>query len=151
MKKLYVFMMAVLGVGVLCLGIVAQLLAATPYDDPRGEGLEGAVLRLCDAAIDFAEKGNYDRAIALFSKALEINPRYAAAYNNRGVAYAKGKGQYDKAISDYNKAIEINPGLAEAYDNRGITYKEKACSDWERACQLGLCKAYEVAKRKGDC
>jgi tetratricopeptide (TPR) repeat protein len=85
------------------LGLPLNHLQHPPLDDPRGESLEGAVFELCDAAIDFAEKGNYDRAIALFSKALEINPRYAAAYNNRGIAYAKGKGQYDKAISDYTK------------------------------------------------
>jgi Flp pilus assembly protein TadD len=156
MKKPYLFIIIVFYVGVLCLGIAAQSLAAPPLDDPRGKGLEGAVFELCDAAIDFAKKGHYDRAIALFSKALEINPRYAEAYNNRGIVYAKGKGQNDKAISDFIKAIEINPELADFYDNRGITYerlgdKEKACSDWKWACQLGSCKAYEAAKRKGDC
>jgi tetratricopeptide (TPR) repeat protein len=52
--------------------------------------------------------GEYDRAISDFTKALEIDQRYADAYYNRGLAY-KYKGQYDKAITDYNKAIEINP------------------------------------------
>jgi Flp pilus assembly protein TadD len=84
-----------------------------------------------------------------------INPRHADAYNNRGVAYAKGKGQYDKAISDFNRAIEINPRNATVYENRGIAYeslgdKEKACSDWKRACQLGSCKAYKAAHGSGQ-
>ena len=49
-------------------------------------------------------------------------PKYADAYNNRGVAYAK-LGDYRQAISDYDRAIEINPEYAEAYYNRGIAYQ----------------------------
>ena len=32
--------------------------------------------------------GQYDRAIAFLNKAIEINPRLAEAYYNRGLAYA---------------------------------------------------------------
>ena len=101
------------------------------------------------------EEDQYDRAIAYFSKVIEINPRADKIYFIRGVAYDK-KGQYDKAISDYNKAIEINPRYAEAYNNRGVAYYHKArhdiaCSDWKRACELGFCEGYEWAKRKDVC
>ncbi len=41
-----------------------------------------------------------------FNKAIEINPKFAEAYNNRGLAYYI-KGQHDKAISDCTKAKEI--------------------------------------------
>jgi len=53
-------------------------------------------------------EGQYDQAIALFSEAIEINPRNADAYHNRGLAYAL-KGQLEKATSDLNKAIELDP------------------------------------------
>lgn len=53
-------------------------------------------------------KGEYDKAIADYTKAIEIDPRYAFAYNNRGLAWGK-KGEYDKAIADYTKAKEVNP------------------------------------------
>ena len=69
-------------------------------------------------------KSQYDKAISDYTKAIEINPRFAEAYYNRGLAYGK-KGQYDKAISDYTKAIEINPRFAEAYNNRGDAYGRK--------------------------
>ena len=49
-----------------------------------------------------------DRAIADFTKAIEINLQDADAYNNRGTAYV-GKGEIDRAIADYSRAIEINP------------------------------------------
>ena len=53
-------------------------------------------------------KGELDKAIADFSKAIEIDPKSAIAYNNRGWAY-EGKKDYDRAIADYSKAIEIDP------------------------------------------
>ena len=39
---------------------------------------------LYNQGTDFVEEGQYDRAIAYFSKAIEINPTYAKAYSNRG-------------------------------------------------------------------
>ena len=91
--------------------------------------------------IALLEEGQYDRAIAYFNKAIELNPRDADAYNNRGLAYFEGKGQYDKAIVDYNKAIELNPRSAAAYNNRGLAYGykgkyDKAISDCNKAIEL---------------
>jgi len=93
-------------------------------------------------------KGQYDKAISDYNKAIAINPRDPEAYNNRGVAY-KNKGKYSKAISDYNKAIKINPGFVEAYNNRGVAYKDKgkhdnAISDYSKAIEInpGLAGAY---------
>ena len=37
-----------------------------------------------------------------------IDPKYADAYNNRGLAY-RAKGDYDHAIADYNEAIRLDP------------------------------------------
>ena len=104
----------------------------------------------------YYNKGQYDRAIEDYNKAIAINPNYANAYNNRGLAYDK-KGQHDRAIENYNKVIAINPNHADAYYNRGVTYlvklgnKEKGCSDLRKACELGQCRNYELAKKKGDC
>ena len=53
------------------------------------------------------DKGEYDSAIANYTKAIDINARDAVAYNNRGIAY-RAKGDNDSAIADYTKAIEIN-------------------------------------------
>ena len=54
----------------------------------------------------FLGKGNYDRAIRDYDKAIELKPDFAVAYSNRGVAYAK-KGDYPRAVVDYDKAIEL--------------------------------------------
>ena len=69
-------------------------------------------------------KGEYDSAIVDYTKAIELNPDYAEAYNNRGVAYHLKK-EYDSAIIDFSKAIELNPDYAIAYNNRGRAYGVK--------------------------
>ncbi len=73
---------------------------------------------------------DYDKAISDYNKAIELNPNFDTAYNNRGFAYDE-KGEYDKAISDYNKAIEINPNFDTAYNNRGSAYGKKG--DYDKA------------------
>ncbi|MDD3552941.1 MAG: tetratricopeptide repeat protein [Deltaproteobacteria bacterium] len=83
-----------------------------------------------------------DRTIEDCSKAIQLNPNDADAYNNRGDAYAH-KGQYDRTIKDCDKAIQLNPNLAAAYYNRGLAYKhkgqyDKAISDFQTACDMGF-------------
>ncbi|MCA2554169.1 MAG: tetratricopeptide repeat protein, partial [Microcystis sp. M04BS1] len=75
-----------------------------------------------------------------YNKAIELNPRDAEAYLNRGVIYAR-QGKPDLALSDFNQAININPRYAEAYANRGVLYysrqeREKAIRDLRQAAEL---------------
>jgi len=80
---------------------------------------------------DLLDEGKTEEAIAEFSKAIELDPDYAPAYNNRGDAYSE-KGQHDVAIADYDKAIELDPNYAEAYNNRGEAYF------WEKQYELAI-------------
>lgn len=57
---------------------------------------------------------DYDRAIADYDQAIELNAKYAVAFSNRGAAY-RSKGRYDRAIQDYDRAIEIIPNYAVAF------------------------------------
>jgi tetratricopeptide (TPR) repeat protein len=66
----------------------------------------------------YEAKGDNERAIADFNKALDIDPRLAKAYYNRAAVY-RAKSEIDRAITDYSKAIEINPLYGHAYFNRG--------------------------------
>ena len=54
----------------------------------------------------YSNKGQYDKAIADNTKAVELNPRYAEAYHNRGVAYFLKK-DYEKAWDDVHKAQNL--------------------------------------------
>ena len=79
-------------------------------------------------------------AIADYDKAIELNPKFSAAYNNRGLA-KNHKSDYDSAISDCSKAIELDPKYAKAYHNRGWAKTEKgdydgAIADYDKFFEL---------------
>jgi len=72
----------------------------------------------------YEAKGDYDSALADYSKAIELDPKMAIAYDDRGFSYEQ-KGDHDHAIADYGKAIELNPSLALAFEDRGTSYQAK--------------------------
>lgn len=69
----------------------------------------------------YAEKGQFDRAIQDYNKAIKGDPKDDNAYNYRGVAYMKKK-QYARAVTDYNKAIRLERKNFYAYHNRALAY-----------------------------
>ena len=90
----------------------------------------------------------YREAITSYDKAIQLDPKYANAYNNRGLAYYHNKA-YDKAIADFNKAIELNPDFARAYNNRAHAYYQqkafnKAAQDVRRAQDLNFAVDPEI-------
>ncbi|MDR0569102.1 MAG: tetratricopeptide repeat protein [Spirochaetaceae bacterium] len=91
--------------------------------------------------VEHRNKGEYDKAIAEFTQAIQLKPDDAVYYNNRGVAYDK-KGEYDKAIANYTQAINLKPDNADYYNNRGQAYLwekdwQKADADFAMAKKLG--------------
>ena len=96
---------------------------------------------------DFFSRGLYllknkqfNRAIATFSKAIEANPNFAEAYNNRGVCRFY-TGDLDRAIDDYTRAVQLNPDDAEALKNRGGAWfyqksYDRAIADYTRALAI---------------
>lgn len=86
--------------------------------------------------------------IVHYSKAIEIDPDYSSAYNNRGIAKINLK-QYDKAIKGLDKAILLDPNFPFAYNNRGVAkgnlnQLEEAKKDYQKA--LSLDPNFETAK-----
>ena len=82
----------------------------------------------------------YSEAIENYSKAIELNPEFAEAYNNRGNTYY-AQGNLNQAISDYNKVIELNPISSMAYNARGNAYSSRgdisqAIADYKKALEL---------------
>jgi hypothetical protein len=121
------------------------------YDKPTPDN------KLVKRGKSLMESDSYEEAIDAFSKAIEINPRNAAAYYNRGITWSK-KGDYDLSIDDYNKALEINPRHGRAYNNRGRVWYikgdyDRACSDLRVACELrrDCCKVLDFVKKEGYC
>jgi Flp pilus assembly protein TadD len=85
--------------------------------------------------------GDYDRAIIVYTKAINIDPTFTVAYGSRGVAYYKS-GKYAESITDFTKAIELNPNYGKAHYDRGNAYiaigeHDKAEADFNKAKELG--------------
>jgi len=88
------------------------------------------------------KKGDFDQAIAYFTKVITTNPGLAEAYYNRGVMYMK-KNSLDQAISDFSKAVQLRPAYAQVFNNRAVAYynKKEYAKSWEdvrRAESLGF-------------
>jgi len=78
--------------------------------------------------------------IKLFTKAIELNPNYAVAYNNRGYTQLTQKN-FGYALRDLNQAIALNPNYSVAYNNRGNVHfqrkkYEQAMMDFDRAIAI---------------
>jgi tetratricopeptide (TPR) repeat protein len=91
---------------------------------------------------NYSDQQKWAEAITEYTKAIEIAPKLAEAYNNRASAYTE-KGDYEKAIADCTKVIEMDPESVVAYYNRSIAYLynrqyEKAVFDSEKILELGL-------------
>jgi len=88
--------------------------------------------------------GNNADAIKAFSTAIELNPQFALAYRNRGIAHVIATGildNYSHALNDFDKAIELNPQYADAYYSRGLVYGkfgnyQRALKDYTKAIEL---------------
>ena len=59
--------------------------------------------------------GNWNQAVICFSKAIKIDPAYADAHYNLGIAM-DSLGRLEESIFSYTKAIELRPDRPKLYD-----------------------------------
>ena len=61
-----------------------------------------------DFGIELAQKQLWKEAEFRWEKAVELDPTYAAAWNNLGIAYEQ-QGKFDEAKKAYDKATALDP------------------------------------------
>ena len=76
---------------------------------------------LLAASLVFPTYGIAETAADYNNRALELDPKFAAAYRRRGIV-KQAKSDLDGAIADYNRALELDPKFAIAYADRGISH-----------------------------
>lgn len=79
-------------------------------------------------------------ALEFYDKAIELDPLFVKAYNNKGTILSEMK-LYSKAIDCFSKTIEIDPFYIFGYNNIGICYcslkeYEKAIEQFDLVLQL---------------
>jgi len=141
----------------------------------RGRAFAASVSRMLEIEEDFSDfialaengknitteqRAGYNKAIADYTQAIKLDPNFAPAYRDRGVAYSYS-GDYDKALADFNQALRLNPNDPAAYRERGNVYGFKnddtrALADYNRAIEVNpdYSSSYvnrgNVYSRRGD-
>lgn len=101
-------------------------------------------------AQDFFDLGNYQydkgdclEAVMSYTGAIQKDPNFAQAYNNRAYTYMRMRN-YKTALSDLDEAITIDPTYVTALMNRGDIYnyyyavdQNKAVMDYDSVIALG--------------
>ena len=89
-----------------------RVLSASPaFADARSDAKAQV-----EFGINVAQRGLWREAIYRWEKAVEIDPTYAAAFNDLAIAY-EHEGQLDKARKAYEKALELEPNNAQIRQN----------------------------------
>lgn len=88
----------------------------------------------------YFKKGEYQKAIKEFEKAIALQPDFAPAYNRLGMAYAILK-DFAMAEKNFKKVIELAPEVDRGYLNLGLLFelkgeRERAISYLKKALAL---------------
>src|SRR5687767_9547448 len=92
---------------VIAAALIFLVLPATAVmADQRGDAKEQV-----EFGIQVAQRGLWREAIYRWERASQLDPTYAAAFNNLAIAY-EHEGELDKARGAYEKAIALEPNNA---------------------------------------
>jgi len=95
----------------------------------------------------YSSKGDFEKAIVAYEKAISLDSEYSLVFRNLGHVYlliflrTKDIKNYQKALQNLNKAIELDPDYATAYHDLGIAYSQTRNFDeaiycWKKALEL---------------
>ena len=91
--------------------LVAVASASPSFADARSDARSQV-----EFGINVAQRGLWREAIYRWEKAVELDPTYAAAFNDLAIAY-EHEGQLEKARKAYEKALEIDPNNTQIRQN----------------------------------
>ena len=92
--------------------VVAAIAMASPsFADVRSDAKSQV-----EFGIDVAERGLWREAMFRWERAAELDPTYAAAFNNLAIAY-EHEGQFAKARQAYERALKLEPNNIQIRQN----------------------------------
>jgi tetratricopeptide (TPR) repeat protein len=136
--------------------------------DDNGRRIEGCSALIDDPSVDsgqrsfaygmralaYSLRGDFDKALTDFDEAIDLNPEYAVALNNRAWVYFK-LGRGEEGVADVERALQLSPGSPYALDTRahirqGAGNADGALADYEGAMHNGgegMVKQYQCGLR----
>jgi tetratricopeptide (TPR) repeat protein len=99
-----------------------------------------------------SHQGNLKEAIEAYDRAIKLDPDFAAAWNNKGVAL-NNLSKHNEAMDAFDKAIELVPNLATAWNNKVIMLRNQgrageALEAQNRALELDIDIDCTIFKKK---
>ena len=76
-------------------------------------------------ALYYLNKGDLDRTLEEYNKAIQLEPKSSTYHNIRARFYESRLKDNDKAVADYTTAIKLNPKDVDAYESRGKLYESQ--------------------------
>ncbi|XP_066936319.1 tetratricopeptide repeat protein 36 homolog [Clytia hemisphaerica] len=113
--------------------------------DPSQDEVTDDIKKIEIAAVNNAQKGDFEESLSQFNEVLKLAPSYASGYNNRAQLF-RLKGENESAMNDLNKAIELSQGkgyaASQAFVQRALISRlnkdnETALEDFQKAAKLG--------------
>ncbi len=98
------------------LATLCTLVAAVSASAPLVADARHDARSQVEFGINVAQRGLWREAIYRWEKATEIDPTYAAAFNDLAIAY-EHEGQLEKARKAYEKALAIEPNNTQIQQN----------------------------------
>jgi Flp pilus assembly protein TadD len=89
---------------VFVVGLLLAMTLAVPVSASQRDQAKEQV----EFGIQVAQRGLWREAIYRWERATQLDPTYAAAFNNLAIAY-EHEGRLDKAREAYEKAIALDP------------------------------------------
>ena len=128
---------------VFCFGgfLFAQNDAADTAPTEVSGALSDQARRYREEGLENQRLGNIPAAMALYQKAIALDPSYAVAYNDLGVIY-EAAGFPERAKESYFRAIKVDPSYLSSYSNIALFYEEqrdleRAAFYWAKRAELG--------------
>lgn len=75
-------------------------------------------------AYSSSQHPNFEQAITLFNKAIELNNKNAEVYWVMGKTYEAMPNKNGEAVSSYERSIELNPAYAKAFTRIGVIWRK---------------------------
>jgi tetratricopeptide (TPR) repeat protein len=96
--------------------------------------------QLINEGYAYYKVNRFEEALAVYERAIELDPNYIEAYNNKGITL-RALNRPKEALTTFERAIHLNPNFAPLYNGTGnvllaIGHNEEALAAYERAIHL---------------
>jgi tetratricopeptide (TPR) repeat protein len=132
--------------------LLDELQALDKRRDDRAEELQSRIWRLwyqqedpearaaMERGLRALTRERYPQAVESFTRAIELDPDYAEAWNRRGTTYYL-MGRYEASLDDIERVLELEPRHFGALAGRGLCLRElgrprAAIAAFERALDV---------------